>query len=190
MKKLLVIIAAGMLSAAAFADGQLVFSTKVGSNPNAPVSLQNTPTKGPGTLTGGEAATAELFMVSLDGVTKNVSIGTSPFRTESDAASKYVNGPVITVPGSRGGGDPNGAPSSVTLVFRAWQTSFGSYDASIAANVGGTSSPFTITLGGGTLTPANLTGLTTGFTYQQIPEPSTIALGLLGAAALLIRRRK
>jgi len=33
------------------------------------------------------------------------------------------------------------------------------------------------------------TGITTGFTLYQVPEPSTIALATLGAATLMIRRR-
>jgi hypothetical protein len=42
---------------------------------------------------------------------------------------------------------------------------------------------------GGKTTPEPMIGFK-GFSLTIIPEPSTIALGLLGAAALLIRRRK
>jgi hypothetical protein len=38
-------------------------------------------------------------------------------------------------------------------------------------------------------TPKNMIGLTS-FSLQQVPEPSTIALGVMGACAFLARRRK
>jgi hypothetical protein len=44
-----------------------------------------------------------------------------------------------------------------------------------------------VTLGGGTFLPPDMVGLQ-GICF--CPEPSAIALGLLGAAGLLIRRRK
>lgn len=62
----------------------------------------------------------------------------------------------------------------------------------------GTSDSFTVTLGGGGVPPsppASLTGLAAftaggGAVVDPIPEPSTIALAILGGAALLFRRRK
>jgi hypothetical protein len=77
--------------------------------------------------------------------------------------------------------------TTITVVLRAWAGE--SYDAAVFF---GQSNPVTITLGGVTDPslpaefPATLMGLQ-GFTL--IPEPSTIALGILGAAALLYRRR-
>jgi hypothetical protein len=188
MKALKLIVTACLFSIATFGDGVLLFNTDVKPLVDAPVVLLNNPSKGPGVLTGGAAATAELFLVSLDGITKNIVLTESHtrFRTDSDAASKYVNGPVVTIPGSRGAGDPNGPPSVATLIFRAYQSSFGSYEASMAAGFGGQSTPFSITLGGGTAPVANLIGVTGLFI--GMPEPSTIVLGFLGAAALFIRR--
>lgn len=52
---------------------------------------------------------------------------------------------------------------------------------SIETAYNGTPSPAT--------TPANMTGLTS-FSLTQVPEPSTIALGVMGACAFLARRRK
>ena len=64
------------------------------------------------------------------------------------------------------------------------------YEASL---IRGSSGPVTITALGGVgappSLPADLVGLS-GFTLTAIPEPSTIALAALGAAALLFRRRK
>jgi len=44
-------------------------------------------------------------------------------------------------------------------------------------------------LGGGPVTPPNLLSLTS-FHLVSVPEPSVIALGILGVGALLLRRRK
>lgn len=95
------------------------------------------------------------------------------------------------VPGSPAG-------SSVWVVMKAWEGAAGStYDSVAAANGKiGASNPLLVgplggpnPAGGTDILPANLTGFT-GFAIVAVPEPSTIALGLLGAAGLLIRRRK
>jgi len=90
---------------------------------------------------------------------------------------------------------------TVALEVRAWSTASGAtYDA--AALVGGAhvgiSTPFTYVLGGdpGNGQPATLPGPMTGFnsfslTIVPVPEPSTIALGVMGLGSLLfVRRRK
>lgn len=53
----------------------------------------------------------------------------------------------------------------------------------------GASKIFNVTLGGGLNPPANLVGLE-AFSVTWIPEPSTIVLGILGAACLLSLRRR
>lgn len=74
---------------------------------------------------------------------------------------------------------------------RAWRVSAGStWETATASR--GASSTVTITTGGAgspPSPPALLTGLTT---FQLVPEPSTIALGILGGLGtlFLIRRRK
>jgi len=84
------------------------------------------------------------------------------------------------------------APGATAQVqVRAWRASDGAtYDAAVAAGGHyGFSNVFTVATGGsGTppSLPANLVGLQS---FSLIPEPSTIALGALGAAALLLRRR-
>jgi len=55
------------------------------------------------------------------------------------------------------------------------------------------SDPFTVTLGGAGTPPspaAALPGDFSGLNISTIPEPSTIALAVLGGAALFFRRRK
>ena len=98
-----------------------------------------------------------------------------------------------------------GAPEGAFIAFqlRAWSGAFASYEAALTAATSGNSS---ILLGesrifvlgplGGpavpTLPPAIFgTGKLNAFTVQPVPEPSSIALGLLGLGAIaLFRRRK
>lgn len=82
------------------------------------------------------------------------------------------------------------AGGSATIQVRAWQVSSGADWES--ATIRGASAPITIATGGtGTPPgpPALLTGLA-GFTI--VPEPSTIALGIIGGLGtlFLVRRRK
>lgn len=88
------------------------------------------------------------------------------------------------------------ANSAATVQLRAWETARGAtWEAAGgfgAAHVGESAILAIGTTGGygsPPTTPPDLTGLQ-GFSLRPVPEPSTIALGLLGAAALLIRRRK
>ena len=116
------------------------------------------------------------------------------------AIGRFTSGAGIDVPGTKGG-------DTVSVTVRAWDTRSGaSYD---AATIKGESAGFDSTLGGGTTPPPKLVnmptfalsgaggpgpgpgpGPTTPTPTGVIPEPSTIALGILGAAALLFRLRK
>lgn len=102
--------------------------------------------------------------------------------------------PVVVVTPTAGG------PATVQL--RAWNAGFDTWEAAMAAGTAATPSPtaqwgesapiqIAVTGGGGSPPglPADLTGL--GITeLRGIPEPSTVALGVLGAAALLFARRR
>jgi len=172
MKKTLIALAALMISVAAYGQGAVVFNNRVGTSVVAPVSRPN----GAGA---GAGVQAQLFLVGAGGALTPLTPATT-FRTGSAAVEFFVNGVDVTIP-TIAPGNP------ATLRMRAWEGAAGSsYDASLLR---GQSNDITVTLGGGTLPPANLVGLT-GFSLVVIPEPSTIALGLLGAAALLLRRRK
>jgi len=171
MKKLLVTLAAVLASVSAFAQGQIVIKNNgltdaAGNSYNAPVT---------GDTTG---ATAQLFLVGAGGALTPLT-PTTTFRT--GAAAPYVTAVAVDVPGTTPGG-------SGTFRLRAFVGS--SYD---TASVRGESADFTVAGLGGQpasgppLTPPNLNGLQS---FALVPEPSTIALGVLGAAALLIRRRK
>jgi hypothetical protein len=92
-----------------------------------------------------------------------------------------------------------GTGSAASVQVRVWNAAFATWDAAFAAYTAGDAtakigksnvfnSP---ALGGGALPAPNMVGLT-GFqlTTSAVPEPSVLALGALGAAALLIRRRR
>lgn len=81
------------------------------------------------------------------------------------------------------------ANGPATIQMRAWDSQFATYEAAVAAGGWrGVSDPiFLAATGGGLLPAVELTGLQ-GF--GMVPEPSTLALGALGLAAFLFRRRK
>jgi hypothetical protein len=110
------------------------------------------------------------------------------------ANGRFTSGAGVSVPGTKEGGTASG------LTLQVWDNSGGATYA--AASVKGTSTAFDNPLGGGTTPPPKLINLpsfnlsgtaTPGQTPTPgtaIPEPSTVALGVLGAAALLFRFRK
>jgi len=87
------------------------------------------------------------------------------------------------------------AGSSASVAIAAWSGAYTSLAAAQAAhaqwglsNIGS----LTAGLGGGTFQPPSATGLDSfSLVYTAAtPEPSTIALGVIGASSLLLRRRK
>jgi len=106
--------------------------------------------------------------------------GTTTFRPAPLDA--FVNPIVVAVPGVAAG------TTGVRVQMRVWAFG-GTWE---AATVRGESNIITLGALGGIpaqgppLVPPNLDGLES----FGIPEPSTLTLGLLGAAALLFRRRK
>lgn len=170
MKKLILAAAAVMVTVAAFAQGSVVFNNRVTGVVDARVL------NGDGSGGVGAGFTAQLLGGPAGG-TLSALTPTTTFRTSSAAAQGYVNAVDVSVPGVAAG-------AQATLLMRAYNGA--TYEASLNR---GESAPITITLGGGTLPPANLTGLQ-GFTTTVIPEPSTIAIAALGLGALLLRRRK
>jgi len=178
MKKLIIALAAVLVNIAAYGQGSVVFNTVVGPSGNrsvdAPVKRLDGTIPGPG-------VTAQLFLFNNGAYTPLTPATT--FRTDVPAAGFYVVAPAtaVTVPGFDSG-------TTAPLLMRAWDSSFASYDAAVGANALNGQSPVAqIPLGGGQVPPTNLIGLQ-GFTL--VPEPSTIALGVIGGLALLLRRRK
>ncbi len=103
----------------------------------------------------------------------------------------------IIAPGRYSGGTyttGNATPQSGTATFqvRAWKISNGATYEIASATPGavfGKSALFTSATGGGVNPAILLAGVAPGFAVG-VPEPSTIVLSMLGAAALLFRRKK
>jgi hypothetical protein len=169
MKKALIALAATLVSVAAFAQGQIAFNTRVLPDVDAPI-----------TFDGGDPvanAQAQLYLVGAGGALTALTPATT-FRTDRADRARYVNPVDVDVPAAPG----------ATVTVRVYAFTQGTNP--LSGGLGTAFKEITITgLGGGTLPPSNLTGLT-GFNVPVVPEPSTLALGVLGAAALLFRRRK
>ncbi|HWD19764.1 MAG TPA: PEP-CTERM sorting domain-containing protein [Verrucomicrobiae bacterium] len=151
-------------------------------------SAQVAASAGDGSITLGSSAAAKALYDS----SALIAGSTTTFKTSKGNGTTgnggFINGAAVTVPGSAGG-------SSVTAVVFAWYNGGGqysTYDAAVAAGVpAGYSDPFNIDgLGSGSVTPPELSNLRSfSLTTGSVPEPSTIALGVMGASAFLLRRR-
>jgi hypothetical protein len=177
MKKLLIALAAVLVTAATYGQGTVRFANRdVTAGLDAPITLAGT-THGPGA-----DYTAQLFLVN--GTTFTALTPPSTFNASTGTiADKYIKPQDVTVPGVAGG-------SAATFVVRAWLTASGSFDAAASK---GQSAPVTVAALGGAGAPPSLPALLTGlqgFEVTAVPEPTVIALGVLGAAAFMLRRRK
>lgn len=101
---------------------------------------------------------------------------------------------------------PAAPGSPVLLQVRAWSNTFATYEEAFAASVAngttlvghsilmGSDPAMRVIMGGGTIATPSLTiqGGLTSFSVAPVPEPSMIALSVLGGlgAMLLLRRRK
>jgi hypothetical protein len=142
--------------------------------------------------------TPQSTAVPATGPTYAVQLYIAPNGTVNPASFVAVGNPVAysTIdPGYFAGGAIATAFASgtqVALQVRAFNTTQGAnYQAAStnpAAQLGVSNIIQNYTLGGQT-PPASMIGLTS-FNISLVPEPSTIALGVIGAAALLLRRRR
>lgn len=177
MKKVILVLGCVLAAAATYAQGTVNFTTR--AIPDVDVKVfeadGTTPLAGTGftaQLYGGAAGAAESELVPLT--------PTTTFRTGNGAGYVTPAGSVA-VPGVPEGG-------TATLQLRVWDNAGGTITSFDAANTYGMSPLFTVsTLGGVLTTPPNLIGLQS---FNLVPEPSTILLGVLGAAALLVARRR
>jgi hypothetical protein len=169
MKKLIIALATIMVTAVAYGQGTVQLNNRITGTVDARVLLPD----GSGA---GAGYTAQLWGGASAGSLAALSPSTT-FRTSSASAQGYVNAVEVSVPGVGVGG-------TASLQLRAFDgADFGS------SLTKGSSDTISVVLGGGNLPPAALAGLS-GFTLTAVPEPSTIALGVLGLAAFMVRRRK
>src|SRR5262249_40094038 len=98
--------------------------------------------------------------------------------------------PLLVLTGVDVSGNAGGLPQLATLQVRVWDSSrYASWDAALAGGAYGVSAPFAYSVPDVGSIPAkyymeNLQA------FALIPEPSTIALGVLGVASLLFLRRR
>jgi MYXO-CTERM domain-containing protein len=176
MKKLIIALAALMVSIAAYGQGQFVFNNRIGTEVTARFITSSDPANGSSSSIGSPDWSVQLTGGPVGGTLAPLTPATTGFRgAPGTSAAGYVTQIEPTVPGVAAGGT-----------------------ASISVKVlgpGGISQTFPLVtvsnLGGGTITPPNLPLGTSPLVVNVVPEPTTLALGALGLGALLaIRRRK
>jgi hypothetical protein len=179
MKRLIVTAALGLVAVGALAQGQFTFGNR---NPLSPPAIDAPVKNASGELCSGETYLAQAY-VKLQADTVWTPVGAAvPFRTGTRAG--YINSVVVTTPYAGG--------TAVQVQMRAWeaikgQATYPDYDAAFKGGAQyGESNIVPLNVAVAPNTPPDMNGLT-GFTL--VPEPSTLALGVLGVAALLLRRR-
>jgi hypothetical protein len=197
MKKYLSVLAVAAMASSAFAQGLVNFNNGTGlvqqwTSP-ANSTLISVP-KGGGVVqlywaAAGTAYTpwsASLTPAAWYAANPGWSLGGSIGFT-TPAAGKFAGGAQTLTPLTPGG--------NIDYVVIGWTGSAASFDAALAANaMVGVSSKFSSGTGNPTTVPPGtatpLSASFGGMTLQPVPEPSTFALAGLGAAALLIFRRR
>ncbi|MBI4659206.1 MAG: PEP-CTERM sorting domain-containing protein [Verrucomicrobia bacterium] len=174
MKKVIIALAALFVMANAYGQGTVQLNNRIPGQVDAKVLM-------PGGGVGVSDAAFKAQLYAAGGADQPLSAlkavpTTTAFRTGN--AAGYIVPVDVTVPGIAAG-------AKATVVLRVYNGA-----AFEGSTIFGTSNPINIDLGGAGTPPGPgsvLAGLQ-GFTL--VPEPSTIALGILGAAALILRRRK
>ena len=170
MKKILVTIALAFVCISTSAQGTIFFNNRTSTGDvriYAPDGVS-----GFGTLPN---AQAQLFLIPSGGGTPVPLLPATTFRT--GVASFFVNPVDVTVPGVPAG-------TAATVILRAWSgTDYAT------ALISGESAPLTISALGGVNPVTGAIVPTPDLSGLVVPEPTALALGLLGAAALLYRRR-
>ena len=181
MKKLLLLAALSLIAMGAYAQGNVNFAN-ANASVNAPITNGVTGLRASGSeafvqLYWGPAGTVDTSLLTTNGLVG----GRISFNTGAQAG--YFSGGSVIINGAAGG-------TAVTLQVRGWLAAGGATWEQAPASMRGSSAPIQLTLGTPPATPPNMTGLQS-FTIGVIPEPSSIALGLLGLGAVaLFRRRK
>lgn len=180
MKKILLTIAAAGLTAGAFAQGTVILENSAGSG-----NVSQTGPNASGALAPGYQVA--LLWYNGSSFVQEGNVYTSSAGNGDGAG--YFNGETVTVPTFAAQG---------TFEVEGWDGSFASYAAALAgsSHVGLTAS--FVNNEGNPATPTPPVGISgaTGSGWNgnlvlvPVPEPTTIALGGLGAAALLLFRRR
>jgi hypothetical protein len=193
MKAILVCVTLILVSVKLHAQGTLVFS-------NRPAWVGGTAAEnavrraGDGVRLAGADWAAQLYWAPGPGAPESslTPVG-SPVNFTTGGAAGFVGPVVVVMPGAPPG-------STVTVQMRAWNISAGlTYEIALATLGGWTGYSYPINVnhlggpdpgGGPDWPPAPLVGLRGFYVYIPIPEPTSLALGVLGAAILLLSRCK
>jgi len=176
MKKTLITAACALVSVAAFGQGQILVSNAnpINDNTGAPI---------------GSASGTDITVELLEGSSAST---LAPIASSINNVNQgYFYGPgatgIISISGVAAG-------TVVSYAVEVWSTSAGSYAAAQtkAGSLWGESAVGTYTLAGGSppVAPSPLGFATFNATLTTVPEPTTIALGAMGAGALLLFRRR
>jgi hypothetical protein len=189
MKKLALLAAFLAVGAMAYGQGTFTMANKKGTTLDAPVLDAS------GAKLSGADYLAQLYAGPVGAGTFTAYGKPVPFKTGT-AAGYFSDSTAVDVGVAAG--------TKVDVQVRAWRAAAGSsYEAaagaaaSLTGNYGASATIAGLATGGGfdangiPVLPNNLIGLQ-GFslTGGVVPEPSVLALGLLGAAVLVLRRRK
>jgi hypothetical protein len=190
MKKILSVLAVLAVASAAFAQGTINFGNNASTAVMYTDAVTTTPTAVPanggfvgliyanagtaGTFTGGSLATW---------LTANPGWALLDYTKAINLAGRFTSA-TVTLP----------TANPVDMIVIGWKGTATSFDAALAAgDPTGASVKFTIdpeAIGSTTPSPSIVTAGFAGMTLTSVPEPSTFALAGLGAAALLIFRRR
>jgi hypothetical protein len=184
MKKILLIASICVCSALqTFAQGQFTFANKGFENP-APIykDIVGSSTKI------GTGYYVDYVYAKSTGVTDSSTLTLTELATP-----KLMSGTA----GTFGGGDQTipGYTGTISLQIRAWESSYTTYAAAVASGsvYTGASKIMYIPLGNPNANPpsviTSLDGYLTSFAVT-VPEPATVALGVMGLSLLVFRRRK
>ena len=191
MKKLVIIAALVVATSSAFAQS-VVFANTAGVAYK--LTTNNVAGTALGNMSGANAYRIGLYAAGGAGQTENslVLVGLATNAATAALAGNFNGGNPFFLP------SPFLAGDTITFQVRSWQFSGGlTYAEAFLAGVAtGRSSVGSTVLGGGTVPAGALFGTSAGqigsfSAVAPIPEPSSIAIGLLGLGAVaLFRRRK
>lgn len=171
MKKLIIALAALMVSVAAYGQGQFVFNNR--ALPDVDAKFMLISDSGTTSSLAGDAYSVQVLAGPVGGTLAPV--GSTTFR--SGAAAGYVNAITPAVPGLT-----EGQTASVALRFYQGAAGTGTLLGELTG--------YSVVVHQAPATPVALT-LGTSPLVVNVPEPTTLALAALGLGALLaIRRRK
>jgi MYXO-CTERM domain-containing protein len=191
MKKLLLLATSLLVAVGAYAQGTVNFANG-GAGVNAPVTNGTT-----GTMAAPANGTFYAMLYVGASGTASADLSTNGFGGGAaligSPTAGYFFGGTRTISTFAPG-------AAITAQVRVWSSAAGATwesiagaDSTIRSGAGYATSPtFNVTLGGNGIPNPNLVGMGPGFIVGPVvPEPSAIALGLLGLGAVaLIRRRK